>query len=104
MPYISYEEFDRQQTVSRLINSTFEEHQELEKLNIIPHTGNQASGLTKFSRKNSSKGKERSEVDEMDHTKDGPFGGMNGQTGGSQDPLIEPAGSIQYAGSSTIQM
>jgi hypothetical protein len=47
MPYVSYEEFDREQTVGRLINSTFADR-ELEKLNIITNADNQAGRLMKL--------------------------------------------------------
>src|SRR5437016_9405093 len=60
MPYISYEEFDRQQTVGRLINSTFAEHRDLEKLNVVANADNQADRPMKLFKKSSSKGKERS--------------------------------------------
>ena len=100
MPYISYEEFDREQTVGRLINSTFADR-ELEKLNIITNANNQADRLMKLFKKYptkiNSKGKERSRVDETDHANEEQLGGINKQAVGSEDSPMEFGGSTQYA-------
>lgn len=57
MPYISYEEFDRQQAVADLIISTFTEYRELDRLNDNTNTTNQAYG--DFYRKKNVKRKSR---------------------------------------------
>jgi hypothetical protein len=101
MPYMSYEEFDREQIVSELINSTFKEHRELEILTSLTKVDKQSNGdlymrgNKKSTAQNDSKGEDRSENGEGEDTKDDQVCEMSEQVMGSDDPDLE--GMIEYA-------
>ena len=80
MPYISYEEFDRQQGVGRLIASTFKDHLQLEKDRLIQ----EKFGILL-----------ESTADEMVQITKEPLGVIDEQAVESENIPVEPQGSIQ---------
>jgi hypothetical protein len=93
MPYVSYEEFERQQTVAGLIKSTFEEYEALERLNDITNTDNHFSKAIAIS---NSKNKGSGYIEKGDQTIKGPLGG-NVRLADSLDPETGIQCIVEYA-------
>lgn len=84
MPYISYEEFDRQQDVGRLIASTFKDHMLLEKDRLTQEKFVALRNIWKKSTPN-----------EMVHITEEPLGVIDELAVESDNIPVEPRGSLQ---------